>query len=147
MIKLTAPFFPPTTNEAYYVRHGRMCLSKKGKKFKLELTTHLARTYPKEMKFFEKNVPYCVLLRLFFEDLENKGWPEKCDTRYKTFDATNRVKLAEDALKDAAGVDDSQFLAFVTAKHQAGPNMEPHIEFFAWNMETEVSPLDYLIRI
>jgi Holliday junction resolvase RusA-like endonuclease len=137
------PFFPPTTNHAYSVWHGRVHLAKEGKKFKTEVTSYLAQHYREDLLYFKKNVPYGMYLRLFFESLENAGWPKKCDTRYKVFDATNRVKLVEDACRDAFGIDDSQTVAFLTHK-VAGPS---HIELFVWNLEEEESLFDQFVRL
>jgi Holliday junction resolvase RusA-like endonuclease len=155
MISFVLPFFPPSTNHAFYVRHGRMHLSSKGKAFKESVTAHLVQNYMKELRLFKKNVPYFVYLRFFFEGgLENKGWNDlkrngerKSETRYKVFDATNRVKLTEDALKDALGIDDSQFIAVLTHKMQGGPDVPEHIEVFIWDLEAERSPLDEFLRI
>ena len=149
MVKFTLPFFPPTTNHAYFVRHGRMHLSDKGKAFKLNVTSYLVQNHPKDMRFFKKNMPYLLYLRFFFEGgIETVGWAKgKCETRYKVFDATNRVKLTEDALKDAFGIDDSQLLGVVTEKCAGGPDIPEHFEAFAWNLEEERSPLDGFLRL
>lgn len=155
MVKFSIPFFPPTTNHAFYSKHGRLHLSDVGKAFKLNVTSYLARRHPSDLLFFKKNVPYFLYLRFFFDGgLENKGWNElkrsgerKSETRYKVFDATNRVKLTEDALKDAFGIDDSQFIAVLTQKMEGGPDIPEHFEAFAWNLEEERSPLDGFLRL
>lgn len=110
MIELVIPGLPPSTNHAYVTVRGRRMLSKEGKKFKLETTSYLSRNYPGELQLFQKNTAYGVLFTIWTPDLENKGWPEKAETRYKRFDGSNRVKLIEDALVDAVGVDDCNFL-------------------------------------
>jgi hypothetical protein len=99
------------------------------------------------MGYFQKNKPYFVYLRLWVEKLENGGWPEKCSTRYKVFDSTNRVKLAEDAMRDAFGIDDSQNLAFLVHKCECIPNTPERMEVFVWNLELERSPLDALTHL
>jgi hypothetical protein len=142
VIELHIPFFPPSTNHAYYVRQGRLHLSEVGKAFKNNVTAHVARTYPGEMLFFKENVPYLLYLKLFSADgIENKGWPNSCKTRYKKFDASNRVKLVEDALRVAFGIDDSQFIAVCSHKCQ-GKAGAPCVIAKAWNLEEERSPLD-----
>lgn len=45
-----------------------------------------------------------------FPSLVNKGWLKgKAKTRYKKSDARTRIKLLEDALSEALGIDDSRF--------------------------------------
>lgn len=152
MISFTVPFFPPTTNHAYYSKHGKLHLSDVGKAFKHNVTAHIVQTYMKDLRFFKPNTPYLLYIRFFFEGgLENKGWgltgKGKCETRYKKWDGTNRVKLTEDALKDACGIDDSQFIAVLVEKMHGGPGISEHFEVFAWNLEEERSPLDGFQRI
>jgi Holliday junction resolvase RusA-like endonuclease len=144
VLQFHIPFFPPTTNHAFFVKCGRLHLAKEGKRFKTEVTAHLVQHYMQALRAFRKNVPYAMYLRLFFESIENKGWPKKCDTRYKVFDATNRVKLAEDAFKDAFGIDDSQTMAFLTHKCEGSPE---RMELFVWDLEKEESPLGHFIRL
>lgn len=160
MVKFSLPFFPPTTNHAYYSKQGRLHLSDKGKAFKMGVTSYLVQHHQRDLLFFKKNVPYLMYLRFYFEDgLENKGWNQlnkngqrKVETRYKVFDATNRVKLTEDALKDAFGIDDSQFMAVVPHKcdptfEQGGAQIPEHFDVFVWDLEQERSPLDGFLRI
>jgi len=142
MVKFEVPFFPPSTNKAYYTRGGRRHLSEEGRAFKTQVTSHIVRTYPRLLSYFQKDKPYLVYLRLWVDKLENAGWPEKCSTRYKIFDSTNRVKLSEDAFRDAFGIDDSQHIAFLVHKVECTPGMAQHMEVVAWNLEVERSPLD-----
>ena len=139
MIRFEIPFFPPSTNKAYFHNHGKQVLAREGRAFKKMVTAHVATTYPRECAQFKKNAPYLVYLRIHLPSLENKGWPKKCDVRYKVFDSTNRVKLVEDALKDALGIDDSQHIAFLVHKVE---DVEEKLEAFFWNLEEEVTPLD-----
>jgi len=138
MIRFDIPYFPPSTNKAYFNKYGKQVLSKVGRAFKKMVSAHVASNYPTECATFKKNAPYLVYLRVYIPQLENKTWPDKCKTRYKVLDSTNRVKLVEDALKDALGIDDSQHIAFLVHKIE-GPE---RLEAFFWNLEEEVSPLD-----
>ncbi len=108
-------------------------LSTKGKKYKRETSAYLVRTYPTEMQIFKKDIPLGILVQFAFPNLFNAGWPKKAKTRYKKFDVTNRVKLFEDALFDASGVDDSQVQS-ITADKILGPE---HTNIWVWNMEEE----------
>jgi len=141
MIHMQFDWLPPTSNHAYAdilvkvkgkLRPKRV-LTTEGKKFKRETAAELVREYPVELMIFEPNIPYAVIGQFHFSNLYNKGWPEKAKTRYKTLDADNRLKLFIDALKTAAGIDDSDFLD-VRAQKVEGPDIT-HI--WAWNTERE----------
>lgn len=145
MISLSIPWLPPSSNHAYINNgFGGRKLSAEGKKFKLETTAFFVRRYPNALRFFEKDEPYAVYVRFYFKDLENKGWPKKTPTRYKQQDATNRIKLLEDALKDAAGVDDSQNLLFLAEKRYGE---EEKTEVFVWSLNKESTPFDGLLEL
>lgn len=151
MIQMHLPYFPPSTNKAFFSRHGRLHLSDEGKAFKENVKAHIIQNYARQIRDFKKNVPYLLYLRVIFaEGLENAGWPKKCQTRYKKMDATNRIKLVEDAVRDALGVDDSQFLGVVVEK--TGPKFgdqdpKSHLIVFLWDLENERSPLDDFQRL
>lgn len=135
MIRIELPFLPPTTNHAYTTDPwGNRVLTKAGKKFKNEAKTHIARHYRKELLAVSANKPYLVLLKLYFERIENKGWPEKAKNRYKTLDGTNRIKLAEDALASAMGVDDASNMTFIVAKEVGIPERSV---ILIWSLEDE----------
>jgi hypothetical protein len=145
MIRLELPWLPPSSNHAYMNNgFGGRTLSTEGKKFKRETTAHFAQRYPREMRFFKANLPYLLVMRFFFEDLENKGFATgKTETRYKKFDGGNRTKLLEDALKDAGGIDDSQTLTSIWSKERGSPE---RTVLWAWSLEEEESPFDAPLR-
>lgn len=116
-------------------------LSPAGKKYKKETKTHLIREFPKELQYFVANEPYCLLVVFMFsspEQLLNKGYPKKTESRYKKLDASNRLKLLEDALAEATGLDDAHNWMVVLHK-VTGAMDSTHI--FAWNMENDPGPL------
>jgi Holliday junction resolvase RusA-like endonuclease len=144
MIRLALPSLPPSSNHAYFnLRTGGRSLSDVGRAYKRDVTTRLQREYRKEMMFFQKNAPYLLLVRFFFETLTNKGYPEKTATRYKRLDGSNRLKLLEDALKDAAGIDDSQFLQTFWEKKVAPTE---RTELWVWDLEAESTPFHESLR-
>ena len=147
MIYLSVPSIPISVNAAYANQRGGKgrVLTRKGKKYKLETTTYIARTYPTELKFFRPDVPYAMYVHFVFADevtLFNKGYPEKAKTRYKKLDVGNRLKLFEDALADATGCDDSQHWALALSK-ACGEHDMTHL--WVWNMEDE--PYNPLVNI
>jgi hypothetical protein len=145
MIHLAIPGLPPTTNHAYThilksAGHGKAkttipirTLSTAGKKYKRETSAYLVRTYPTEMRIFKPDTPYGYWVQFHFPELLNKGWPKEAKSRYKKLDVSNRVKLFEDALFDASGIDDSQVMQG-TPEKVAGPE---YTHIWVWNMEEE----------
>jgi len=144
MISMTFDWLPPSVNHVYMtVMKGKgraripiRTLTPEGKKFKNETTAELVRRFPTELRIFKPNVPFMVVGRLSFPNLLNKGWPDKAETRYKRLDADNRLKLLLDVLKDAAGIDDSNFLDIRVIK-ALGPDKT---ELWIMNMEEECPP-------
>lgn len=145
MIALALPSLPPSSNHAYVNNgFGGRTLSAAGRRYKREAVAHLVRNYPSDLLFFEKNTPYLIYVRFYFDAVENKGWPAKTKNRYKEIDVTNRVKLFEDALKDAAGISDAQHLLVLSEKRQGSPE---RTEVFAWRLDKESTPIDELLRL
>lgn len=144
MIWMAVPGLPPSSNNAYITtRSGHRALSQEGERYKTQTPAHFARHFREEMMFFRKNVPLVLAVRLTFLELENKTWPTKAEARYKILDTGNRLKLLEDALKDAAGVDDSQNF-IVALQKKAGP--EELTEVWFWDLEQEESPFELAFR-
>lgn len=161
MIRLELPWMPPSSNNAYVdLPRGGRVLTTEGKRFKRETTAHFATKYPKEMMFFKPNVPFGLIIKFHIAVLENKGFKTgKADSRYKKLDGGNRTKLLEDALKDAAGIDDSQFLWTLWEKKLAAATPlqvaegklvgEPpeKTELWVWNLEDEgVNPINAFLQ-
>jgi hypothetical protein len=154
MIFLYHPGLPPSANNAYVnLPHGGRRLSKDGEKYKHELMAYFTRTYRREFMIFKPNTPYLMVMSFYFDCIENNGWATgKSKTRYKKFDATNRPKLLEDVLKDAAGIDDSQNLDVYLRKrptvmcpYMARPGAEhnvEHVDIMIWDLEKEANPFD-----
>jgi Holliday junction resolvase RusA-like endonuclease len=139
MIYMHIKGIPPSANNAYANVRGRKILTKEGRKYITETKTYLAENFPKQLRIFQPNKPYQVFFRFFFEAIENKNFFEgKGETRYKVIDLTNRVKLLEDCLKEAGGIDDSQHLRFILDKQQG----EERSEIWVWSLEDEETPFD-----
>lgn len=143
MIYLEFPWTPPSLNHMYITRRGGgRALSEAGKKFKAETKTFLVQKYPTALRFFKPNKPYHLYVRFSFPEVETKGYATGKANRYKTFDATNRIKILEDVLKDVAGIDDAQNMVVTVAKEK-GPEMT---RIWVWSPEEEESPFDELRR-
>ena len=120
---------PPTSNNIYFNRAGG------GRTKTAEARSWQTRAVKKIMEDsnlgFEKNLDpekgYLLVMVFFFDRIINKGWTQyfskgpkkgqrKVDSKWKKIDLTNRVKLAEDTMKDATGVDDSATMATMLIK-------------------------------
>jgi hypothetical protein len=143
-ICIEIPWLPPSSNNAYFnLPRGGRALTTEGRKFLNETKAHLVQAYPREMRIFQPNKPYLIYIQFYFQLVENRGFATgKAESRYKKFDGGNRIKLLEDALKDAGGVDDSQTLCLIWRK-QVG---EEHTRLQAWSTEEEATPFDNILR-
>ena len=145
MILFSLPFLPPSDNHAYenvptvrvrgkIVGGGRR-LSDEGREFKRMATDHLARHHTNELQFFsnKKNTRLVVWCIFYFEELQNKGYPKKTDTKYKQLDGHNRIKLLLDVIAELTGRDDSLYWDVMISKREGGPRTE--VTF--WDAEQE----------
>lgn len=158
MITLYHPGLPPSANNAYVnLPHGGRRLSKEGEKYKNETISYFSRTYRRELMTIKPNTPYLMVMTFYFDRIENEGWATgAAKTRYKKFDATNRPKLLEDVLKDAAGIDDSQNLDVYLRKRavkdcpvhhgSAIVQLQEHVDIMIWDLEKEANPFDGVLR-
>lgn len=149
MIHIMVPSVPLSVNHAYAKkRGGGRVLTKAGKKYKNETKTYIARTYPGALKAFRPDVQYVMLVEFTFkgrDTLHCKGWPDKAKSRHKSFDATNRTKLFEDAFSDAVGVDDKDNFFVGVGKTWHRDFEQTNV--WVWNREEEPNnPIDELIR-
>lgn len=149
MIHIMVPSVPLSVNHAYAKkRGGGRVLTKEGKRYKLETKTYIARNYPVELKAFKPDCQYVVLVEFTFRGRDTllcKGWPETAKSRHKSFDATNRTKLFEDAFSDAVGVDDKD--NFFVGVGKTWHRDYASTSVWVWNRETEPqNPIDALIR-
>lgn len=150
MIHLQFPWTPPSVNNLYHdqpVHVGgkgkfkkiiiKRVLTDEGRRFKNETIAYLVRNFQPQLRFFKKNAPYVFYYRFVATELQNKTWPKSADNRYKKFDASNLVKVLEDVVVEASGIDDSNYLTVVSEKRK-GPKAETHI--WIWNIEEEGCP-------
>lgn len=106
-IDLKLPF-PPSVNKAYVTtRAGRRILSAEGKEYKRAVASAIAAYCANKPDTVFKVVPLALTINLHMVT-ENRGWSKgTAKSRYKKVDASNRVKLLEDAIFSCLDVDDS----------------------------------------
>lgn len=103
---------PISINDAYTVYRGRMHLKSAGKAFRDNLKQKVARS-SLEWKtahecVYQHGGRATLIISLYFADLLNKSWTpkNKVKTKYKKKDASNYIKLIEDAVARGSGIDD-----------------------------------------
>jgi|WetSurSiteA1Bulk_404760.scaffolds.fasta_scaffold42283_2 Holliday junction resolvase RusA-like endonuclease len=137
-LRVTIPFLPPSSNNVYknIPGHGRK-LSTQAQQFKLRAMRILQQGGRASLLKMEQNVPYQLHLIFYFEEVENKGWYErwtrgdhagqrKAETRYKRMDLSNRIKLLEDTVASAVGIDDCHTFRMIIDKEHDRKN--PRVE-------------------
>lgn len=108
------PGLPLSENRAYFTKGKMRILNKDGRAWKSRLRSDLWEALDKELNelldLAGDDLWIMVGYDIYFDSLVNKGWLKgKAKTRYKKCDARTRVKLLEDALSEALGIDDSRF--------------------------------------
>ncbi len=154
MIRITVPGLPPSVNNVYtsiIVKRGAKRIpirkmTKEGEKYINETKVYIARNFSEEMKFFEKDLPYSIIIELTFlkSDILCAGWPEKAKSRYQTLDVSNRVKVFEDMFVAATGVDDNHNFSVTAAK--TWNNHREEVNLWAFCREREQDPIYELLR-
>lgn len=109
---------PPSTNRAYRSTPRGVLKSAEARRFEAEAKAQLLRSFSFDAEPINENEPHCLELHFFFKDLENKSWPKTAKRRYKRRDTSNYVKLTEDVVAEALGIDDSCFLKQFNHKSQ-----------------------------
>lgn len=140
---------PPTSNKIYFNKGSTRILTKTAKAYKTRAVRFLWEHFEDEMNGILDRVGDTEFLqvefRFFFETIVNKGWlTGKAQERYKKVDASNRVKLLEDSLALALGVDDRRFQ--ITASKHMDPD-DPRVEIHLTRRKPEEYgvPAEYLV--
>ena len=122
-LRVWIPFLPPSSNKIYepvYVRgkpRGKR-LSDSGRRFKIRAMKAIQEGGRAALLNLKEHIPYELTLAVFLEKVENKGWSGGgAGSRYAKIDVTNRIKLIEDTVADAVGVDDRHNFRIVLEKH------------------------------
>lgn len=102
---------PPSDNKIYWNHPaGGRVLRSEAKRFKREVKNRVAKLVAtsRTNSDFVVDVPYRIVLGLYFEATENSTFGQKggAKTRYKHMDASNRRKLIIDAVMESIGIDD-----------------------------------------
>ena len=119
---------PPSSNHIYINRRGGRLKSTEARTWENNAVREIIKqTSLGFHKSLNPDNQYLLAMIFYFKQIINKGWNEKfvkgvkkgerkANNKWKKFDLTNRVKLAEDAMKIATGVDDSSTMATILIK-------------------------------
>lgn len=148
MIRIRIPGVPPSANHAYLnLPHGRRGLTKEGQRYKNETKSFIAQKYPTAMGMFQPNEEYTVVFQFTVlpEDFYTSTFGKKggSTAKLKKWDISNRVKLLEDAFKDATSIDDSCTTVLAVRKV---PGDRAFTTIMVWASEREVDPLTEILE-
>ena len=127
LLSVWVPHLPPSSNKIY-IRHpagkGKI-LSDQARTFKIKAMNAIQRGGKLVMLQLKQNVPYELRLAVFFDQVEVAK--SSVGARYKKMDLSNVVKLIEDTVATAVGVDDCHNFRLVLEKHCDPDNPGIHV--------------------
>lgn len=122
-LDLTLPGVPPSVNKAYVNMARGRTLSKVGRLYHVgvtdAVTLHVLQGGHPPM---DTDQPHMLWVRVHLPIYTKPGGEAK--SRYKKLDASNRIKLLEDAVCHALGIDDSCFEVVLVQKVHTTPEEE-----------------------
>lgn len=115
-LKVWVDKLPPSSNKIYVNIPGKgRFLSPQATAFKVYAMRIIQQQGRVSFLGLKENVPYELRLAVFFDQVEylksSKG------SRYKRIDLSNQVKLIEDTVAAATGIDDAHNFRLVLEKH------------------------------
>jgi len=109
---------PPTSNKIYRNIPGKgRALTKEAYAWRTRAVNTISKSGDLVLNKFSLSEQYGLYLVFKFSDIQNKGWEKgKSSSKWKRIDLSNRIKLLEDAIKYATGIDDSSTFVLFCAK-------------------------------
>ena len=143
VVVATVPGVPVSVNKLYSVFRGKKILSKTGKAFRDRLCAEIARSSTDWKTaidmVYQRGGAAALLIALYFEDLENKSWvpggvSPKGDLQnpVKRRDASNYIKVTEDAVSLGCGIDDCNNEYVVVRRGQDAKNPRTEITYVVY---------------
>ena len=140
-IKVVLPM-PPSSNNIYVKKpKGGMTKSTEARSWERRALQTIVRDNNLGLQSeFDREAMYWLDLTFYFEEITNKGWHErwkkgakkgqrKAENKWKKIDLSNRIKLLEDTVRKAVGVDDSATMELSLHKRCSPDNPRVEIEF------------------
>ena len=118
-LNVWVPFLPPSSNQIYVPHPTKKAriLSDKARRFKIKAIQTIQKEGRVAFIQLEQHVTYELQLVVFFEKVIHTGYPDKTPNRFAKIDLSNRIKLIEDTVAEAIGIDDSHNFKLVLEKH------------------------------
>lgn len=123
---------PPTSNKIYF--RGTI-LTKVAREYAERFSYHVTREHLAAISQMDQNALYELHLHFYFETVLNETYnnpkvkpSKRAKTRYKKFDLNNRIKLIEDCIRDALGIDDSH--TFESHHKKMQDPLRPRVEVY-----------------
>lgn len=138
---------PPTSNNIYSSVGSKRIKTGEARSWQHRAVKEIMRQSNLSIQDeFDPTRMYWMDLHFFFEAVVNKGWGErfvrgdkkgqrKAETKWKKIDLGNRLKLLEDTVKTAVGVDDSA--TFVLHLTKDCDPLNPRVEVQMFSMPEE----------
>lgn len=133
------PYMPPSSNQIYVNKRGGggRFLSTLAEQYKATVKSYLGEHYMMDISNLNPEGMYEVTFNFLLskDQVFNKGFGKEkngAKTKYKRIDASNRIKLLEDCIKEVTGIDDSQYFSVTARKWIA---KEPRVVIYLEEME------------
>lgn len=127
-MRLTLPF-PPSANHAWSTnRQGKRFLSKAGAAFKLRVKAAVLQVAHASHLGREESLRLTIELYGPFSLFFSTTWPEEAQHRHKQLDISNRIKLLEDAVFEALGLNDSQVSKIIIERFVLPEGFPEHVQ-------------------
>lgn len=125
MISFSLEGLPPSVNKAYVPGpYGRSKLSAEARKYKEDTLLYITQTYIRELSalHYTPNTEW-VAIYVFELSLYT------AKNTIKKIDVSNRIKLLEDVVVNATGIDDSATITVVSSKVHNPTATKTHVHF------------------
>jgi Holliday junction resolvase RusA-like endonuclease len=131
-LHIVYPELPPTSNKLYF--HGDR-LTGTAREYAERFAHYVAKNYLHLINDLNPEGIYEISLDFYFPSVVNQSFknpqvrgPKQAQDRYKKFDLSNRIKLLEDCVRDALGIDDSR--TFEMHQRKLHDPLRPRVEIF-----------------
>lgn len=106
---------PPSSNQLYSSRRGRLIKSIEGRGYEAAINLYAIRNF-KILDKIKSELKPDDTLKIDRYFVFHKPRIISKNLEYKKLDATNRIKCADDGLSKLLGIDDKQFISGITEK-------------------------------
>jgi Holliday junction resolvase RusA-like endonuclease len=131
-LHIVYPELPPTSNKIYF---RGTSLTTRAREYAEKFAHFMVKNHLHEINTMNAEGIYEISLDFYFDSVVNQTFrnpavkgPKQAQDRYKKFDLSNRIKLLEDCVRDALGIDDSH--TFEMHQRKLHDPLRPRVEIF-----------------